>query len=639
MKLFRQFFLTLSRRFLSRWVVLAIDMALAICAFILAYLLRFNFELSPLIVNNLLNQLWVYALAFLIAFLVVRPFRGIVRYASLYDAMKVVFAVSLAIFFLLFCSRAYHYAGRDMVYVFPLSILLISYLASMFFMLMLRVAVKVFYQWIIRNSDKFQNVLIYGAGEMGMATRRTLESKADNKLKVVGFIDDDPQKIGKSLEGINVYSREVLNPRFVIQKQVEILIMAIQKMDPGLKVDVIDHCMDLGLELRRVPRFEDWINGRLSYQQIRKVRIEDLLSRDPIRLENENLSHALNEKVVLVTGAAGSIGSELSRQLLYLRPERLLMLDNAETPLAELEIRLRPIAERYQVQADFLLADISQRNSMDRIFKCYQPDYVYHAAAYKHVPVLEKNPLEAVRINILGTRILARKAIRYKAERFVMVSSDKAVNPGSIMGLTKRIAEMCIQEFNSYHNHNTRFITTRFGNVLGSNGSVIPIFEKQIADGGPVTVTHPDVVRYFMTIPEACQLVLEASNMGMGGEIFVFDMGEQLRILDVAKKMIRLSGLEPDKDIPIVFTGLRPGEKLYEELFGNNETNLPTHHPKIMIATVNHKVPGDFFSIIDTLQAITEKEEPTVLMSIMQNLVPEYKRPSVVAGGQSSVVG
>ncbi len=599
-------------------------MMLTVCAFFLAYLIRFNFEFDAVRLQIIGHQLLLYSLAFLVSFLVVRPYRGIIRHTSMYDAMKVIISGSIVLFFLLAVNLVIYFSGILKEYHFPLSILLIVYLTSLFFLLALRLMVKIFYMWVIQTPDSGRHVLIYGAGDMGMTTRRTIESKANSELRVVGFIDDDSRKIGKSIEGITVYSPEVLTKAFVSQRRIKIIIMAVQKMDKKKKTAIIELSMSLGLELRRVPRFEDWVNGRLNYQQIRKVRIEDLLSRDPISLQNKNISHALKGMVVLVTGAAGSIGSELARQLIVMKPERLIFVDNAETPLAQLEIRLGHLADMLQVKTDYELADISIRSCMDRVFKKYRPDYIYHAAAYKHVPVLEKNPMEAARVNIMGTRILARKAVKYKAKRFVMISTDKAVNPTSIMGVSKRVAELCVQAINNQKNHRTSFVITRFGNVLGSNGSVIPIFEKQILDGGPVTVTHPDVTRYFMTIPEACELVLEASIMGSGGEIFVFDMGEQLRIVDVAKKMIRLSGLEPEKDISIEFTGLRPGEKLYEELFNTKEHHIATHHPKIMIARADSPPPDDLNSVIDTIQMVVEKEEPTLVVSLLKQLIPEY---------------
>ncbi len=626
---FKKYLFSLSRHFLSRWVILAIDMILVVCAFFLAYMLRFNFEIDAVRLQIMGHQVLLYSLTFLVSFLVVRPFRGIIRHTCMYDAMKVIISVSLALSLLLAVNGFINFSGILTQYYFPLSILLIAYLTSLFLLLALRMMVKIIYMWVIRLPYANQHVLIYGAGEMGMTTRRTIESNANSGLRVVGFIDEAAQKIGKSIEGITVYSPKALTKAFVSLRHIKIIIMAVQKMDADKKTAIIELSMSLGLELRRVPRFEDWVNGRLSLQQIRKVRIQDLLSREPISLENKQVSLALKDMVVLVTGAAGSIGSELSRQLLGMRPERLIFVDNAETPLAQLEIRLGYLANMLDVKTDYVLADISILSCMDRVFKKYRPDYIYHAAAYKHVPVLEKNPMESVRINILGTRILARIAIKYKAKRFVMISTDKAVNPTSIMGVSKRVAELCVQEINNRKNHKTSFVITRFGNVLGSNGSVIPIFEQQISDGGPVTVTHPDVTRYFMTIPEACELVLEASIMGSGGEIFVFDMGEQLLIADLAKKMIRLSGFEPEKDIPIVFTGLRPGEKLYEELFNTKEHHIATHHPKIMIARADSPPPDDLHATIDTIKLMMENEEPTLVISMLKQLIPEYDYSSV----------
>jgi FlaA1/EpsC-like NDP-sugar epimerase len=419
-----------------------------------------------------------------------------------------------------------------------------------------------------------------------------------------------------------VYSPKSMSKEFLRKHNIETMVFAIRDISPAEKSDIIRSALNLGLEVRDTPAVDTWMNGELQMRQIEKVKLEDLLGREPIQLNLKKIGLGLSGKTIMVTGAAGSIGSEIVRQLTRFQVKELVLLDQAETPMFHLENELKTLYSQCLVKT--ILADITHEEKMKAIFSLYRPEVVFHAAAYKHVPLMEENPHEAIRVNVGGTKLITRLSVQYGVKKFVMISTDKAVNPTNVMGASKRICEMIVQLKSQKIDNKTQFIITRFGNVLGSNGSVIPIFTKQIAEGGPVTVTHPDITRYFMTIPEACQLVLEAGFMGKGGEIFVFDMGKPVKIVDLANQMIRLSGFTPDKDIRIEYTGLRPGEKLYEELLNDEETTKPTYHPKIKIANVKElEAPGMLLQVenaIDRLYSLSKRE----VIEICKELVPEY---------------
>ena len=486
----------------------------------------------------------------------------------------------------------------------------------------LRVLIKMFYVFVSVPSSKKKNVLIYGSGNAGLIVKRVIQSDPRSEYHLKGFIDDDSKLQGKKVDGFPVFSKKVLTSDFIESQDISVFIFAIKDISADKKREVLESVIDLGLEVLDTPAFDQWLNGDLQVKQLRKVELQDLLGREPITLDLLRIEKGLRNKIILVTGAAGSIGSEIVRQLIKFDFKRLILVDQAETPSFFLNNELK---QKFpEANYKLIIGDVTNELKMDFIFRRYRPEIVFHAAAYKHVPVMEANPHESFRINVGGTKVMSELAIKYGAEKFVMISSDKAVNPTNVMGATKKVCELLVHAQAMRSDVTTQFITTRFGNVLGSNGSVIPLFKKQISEGGPITITHPDITRFFMTIPEACQLVLEAGFMGKGGEIFIFDMGKPIKILDIALNLIRLSGLIPYEDIDIKFTGLRPGEKLFEELFSESEQQLPTHNPKISIAKV---ADADYHCIMtkisSTLTDIYNKTGTEVVEAMME-IVPGY---------------
>ncbi|MCC7050977.1 MAG: polysaccharide biosynthesis protein, partial [Bacteroidia bacterium] len=498
---------------------------------------------------------------------------------------------------------------------------LIQYLSTSFMLVVYRIIIKTIYLQLKSETREKANIVIIGAGESGIITKRTLDRDVATKYNVIGFIDENTSLQNKKLEGTKIFNPSEL-PKLIEENNVQFIIIAIPNISAIKKQEVADLCFTHNVKLLNVPPIKSWINGELSFKQIKKIKIEELLERDPIVLDEKSIANYLSDKKILISGAAGSIGSELVRQIIKFNPRQLILVDQAETPLYEIELELSEKFSYFK-NIEVIIADITNKKRLLNIFEIHQPQVVFHAAAYKHVPLMEHHPAEAIETNCFGTKNLADLAVQFKTDRFVFVSTDKAVNPTNIMGASKRIAEMYVQSLNNTTNH-TRFITTRFGNVLGSNGSVINRFRKQIDQGGPITITHPDIERFFMTIPEACQLVLEAGAMGKGGEIFVFDMGKQVKIIDLAKKMIKLSGLTLGKDIQTVFTGLRPGEKLYEELLSNKENTLPTHHLQILIGKVVtypfEEVTKEYNTLLEKLQ----KRDNLEIVSQMKKMIPEF---------------
>jgi FlaA1/EpsC-like NDP-sugar epimerase len=514
--------------------------------------------------------------------------------------------------------------GFEHVFNLSASILIIDFFICLFWMVILRFFVKSFYESFVNQFKPTIGVLIYGAGYTGMLTKNVFQTDRSTNYKILGFIDDNESKIGKTIEGIKVYSLPEVLDKFVGSNDGMEVIMAINNMSAKSKRKISDIFLDRGVVVKALPPVDKWVEGEFAMNQIHNVKIEDLLGREVIQMNNKRIGEEISGKIILVTGAAGSIGSEIVRQLIAYFPAKLVLVDQAESALYDLEYELAGKVPT-NVQLIVNVADVSDTRRISKIFKNHRPDIVFHAAAYKHVPLMENNPYEAIKTNVIGTRILAELASEVGVEKFVMVSTDKAVNPTNVMGATKRLAEMYTQSMNQIEGVKTKFIATRFGNVLGSNGSVIPLFKKQIERGGPVTVTHPEITRYFMTIPEACELVLEAATMGQGGEVFVFDMGESVKIIDLAKKMITLSGLRVDKDIEIRYTGLRPGEKLYEELLNNDENTLPTHHPKILIAEVNTPSYAYMEVATNDLNHLLSSGNNNSIVAKIKEIIPEYK--------------
>ena len=609
----------------SRYLVLLIDFLLMSIAFFITWFIRFNFQPIEFANFPILNSYFFVAFIYLVYFLVFQTYVGIIRYTGYIDTIKIFQACVAAVGTIFLGIYFYKVSFHNDSYFMPIGVIVIHCLLTMFNLISTRVLFKAVYISLIGETRKGKkSILIYGAGQSGVLTLNTLTADPKSGVEVVGFIDDNHSKKGKSLMGIKIYSSEQVLTSIIDKHQVEEIIIAIQNISANKKSNILAQFIDCNLKVKTVPPINRWINGELSINQIKAVRIEDLLSREPIKLNAENIFYSLSNKTIFITGAAGSIGSEIARQVVGYKPKLIIFVDQAESPMYELELNLRNKIERLHISTKFIIADVSNKSAMDRIFNEYKIDKLFHAAAYKHVPLMEANPYEAIRVNALGTRNLADLAVQYKVRKFVMISTDKAVNPTNIMGASKRIAEMYIQSLASLSNHETAFITTRFGNVLGSNGSVIPLFKKQIEKGGPVTVTHPEITRYFMTIPEACQLVLEAGSMGAGGEIYIFDMGESVKIIDVARKMIKLSGLVLGRDIQIEISGLRPGEKLYEELLSDAENTLPTHHPKIKIAQIEAQSPEYIQSEFEKLSAAFNQNDHLVLVAQIKSMVKEY---------------
>lgn len=612
-------------KILPRWVIFFLDMTAAVIAFLLAYYIyqdTKNIVFSP---NDFALQFLLCLGATAASFIVFRLYSGIVRYTSSTDSIRILSSNILTII-ILFTIKLFCLAIRTTPPI-ENSLIIIYGLLLFLGLVTYRTSIKVFFQYSKTAKKVKKNVVVFGAGEMGIAVKRTFDHDLTTNKIIVGFLDDNPSKIGKSIDGVRIYKSDKLI-EVINRLSVDEMIIATPAIHPDRKSQIIDICLEQNVSVLTIPPAQKIINGDLSVNQIKNVKIEDLLERAPIKINNESILEQLKGKRVLVTGAAGSIGSEIASQLGKYEPQMIILCDQAESPLHNLQLDLQ---ERYKNQIfHTFIGDVKDALRMEYLFEELRPHIVYHAAAYKHVPMMENHPIEAIRTNVWGTYNIANLSVKYGVQKFVFVSTDKAVNPTNVMGASKRIAEIYVQSLNNKllkenPNKGTRFITTRFGNVLGSNGSVIPRFREQIEKGGPVTVTHPEITRYFMTIPEACQLVLEAGNMGQGGEIFVFDMDKSVKIVDLAKKMIKLSGLEPNKDIEIKFTGLRPGEKLFEELLNDHENTLPTHHEKIMIAKVRDNDFEEVKQHMEELFALINSQNNTNIVRKMKVIVPEFK--------------
>jgi FlaA1/EpsC-like NDP-sugar epimerase len=613
----------LSRRVLSRTAILALDTLMIVFSCLFMYLVRYGFDGLTAEIRSDGTTVGLFLIIFnIISFVSLRTFSGILRFSSFTDLLRIVYALVLG-YVLTFIAIVIIRKSNPLFHLDNLTYISIYFLNT-FLMIFSRILVKEVYETITGSDMKPVNVFIYGTKEAGISVAKALKGNNEFNYRVLGFISDESHMIGKELMGVTIYENNQDIFRILVSKNVHTIIVSPQKIEEiknsALLANFVDHDISL---LTTVP-INEWNGSLKSKEQLKDIQIEDLLPRDPIRINMIEIASNIEGKRVMVTGAGGSIGSEIVRQVASFNPNSIILIDQAETPLHNLKLELK---EKWRdLRTEILVANVSNHSRMDKIFSKTRPQYIFHAAAYKHVPMMEVNVSEAIQTNVLGTKIVADLSVKYNANKFVMVSTDKAVNPSNVMGCSKRICEIYVQslakKIEKSGEKSTQFITTRFGNVLGSNGSVIPLFKDQIKHGGPVTVTHPEIIRYFMTIPEACQLVLEAGAMGKGGEIFIFDMGKPVKILDLAKRMIRLSG---SKNIKIEFTGLRNGEKLYEELLNHAEYTKPTHHEKIMIANVREYEYDEISRMIDSLIKVSYEYDDMRTVRKMKEIVPEFQ--------------
>ena len=618
MSFFRRIF---SSKILPSWTIFLFDAIIVAMSVVFAYFVRF--PISE--VNKMGGSPWLAILLvtviYLLFFKLFRTYSNILRLSSFVDVMHIFVASTLAFIVCVILTLLWKpIFGTTLTYI---PVLIISYVVGFMVLATSRMVIKMLYDYFKQNKQSMQNTYIYGT-TTGIDIAKSLRTEADNRFRIVGFVSDDPTVVGKVMMGVNVYPNDGALPEHFRQDRVAALIVSPAKAKTLKESDLPDRVLKEGIKIFLAPEVSDDWDPSSQKRVVKEVQIEDLLGRDPIKINMQEIAPHLEGKRVLITGAAGSIGSEIMRQVAMFNPYQLILIDSAETPLHDIRLELKN--KWSEIEAPTIVANITNKPRMESIFAEYKPDYVFHAAAYKHVPMMEDNVSEAIQNNVLGTRILADLAVKYKVGRFVMVSTDKAVNPSNVMGCSKRICEIYVQalarKVEKEGTAPTQFITTRFGNVLGSNGSVIPLFRKQIEAGGPVTVTHPEIIRYFMTIPEACQLVLEAGSMGKSGEIYIFDMGQPVKIADLAKRMIQLSGRT---DVKIEYTGLRHGEKLYEELLATRENTKPTSHDKIMIASVREYDYEDVSDDIDLLIQSSYGFDPMATVARMKDLVPEFK--------------
>ena len=618
MPFFRRLF---SSKILPSWTIFLLDAIIVAVSVIFAYFVRFPIsEVVKMGTTPWLAVLLVTVVN-LLFFRLFRTYSNILRLSSFVDVMHIFVATTLAFVCCVILTLLWKpIFGTRLTYI---AVLIIAYVVGFMVLATSRMVIKMLYDYFKQNKQSMQNTYIYGT-TTGIDIAKSLRTEADNRFRIVGFVSDDPTVVGKVMMGVNVYPNDGALPEHFRQDRVAALIVSPAKAKTLKESDLPDRVLKEGIKIFLAPEVSDDWDPSSQKRVVKEVQIEDLLGRDPIKINMQEIAPHLEGKRVLITGAAGSIGSEIMRQVAMFNPYQLILIDSAETPLHDLRLEIK---NRWsELEAKTLVANVTNKPRMESIFAEFRPEYVFHAAAYKHVPMMEDNVSEAIQNNVLGTRVLADLAVKYKVSRFVMVSTDKAVNPSNVMGCSKRICEIYVQalarKIEKDGSAPTQFITTRFGNVLGSNGSVIPLFRRQIAAGGPVTVTHPEIIRYFMTIPEACQLVLEAGSMGKSGEIYIFDMGQPVKIADLAKRMIQLSGRT---DVKIEYTGLRHGEKLYEELLATRENTKPTSHDKIMIASVREYDYEDVADDIDMLIQSSYQFDTMATVAKMKDLVPEFK--------------
>ena len=618
MPFFRRIF---SSKILPSWTIFLLDTLIVAVSVIFAYFVRFPISEVVKMGGTPWLAVLLVTVVNLLFFRLFRTYSNILRLSSFVDVMHIFVATTLAFLCCVILTVLWEpIFGTRLTYI---AVLIIAYVVGFMVLATSRMVIKMLYDYFKQNKQSMQNTYIYGT-DTGIDIAKSLRSEADSRFRIVGFISDNPDVIGKVMMGVNVYANDGEIPERIQRDHVTALIVSPAKAKTLKNSDLADRMLREGVKIFLAPEVSDDWDPSAQKQVVKEVQIEDLLGRDPIKINMQEIAPHLEGKRVLITGAAGSIGSEIMRQVAMFNPYQLILIDSAETPLHDIRLEIK---NRWsELEAHTLVANVTNQPRMEAIFAEFKPEYVFHAAAYKHVPMMEDNVSEAIQNNVLGTRILADLSVKYKVSRFVMVSTDKAVNPSNVMGCSKRICEIYVQalarKIQKDGSAPTQFITTRFGNVLGSNGSVIPLFRRQIAAGGPVTVTHPEIIRYFMTIPEACQLVLEAGSMGKSGEIYIFDMGQPVKIADLAKKMIQLSGRT---DVKIEYTGLRHGEKLYEELLATRENTKPTSHDKIMIASVRGYDYEDVADDIDLLIQSSYQFDPMATVAKMKDLVPEFK--------------
>ena len=611
----------LSAKVLPIWTILLIDVLIIVVSSLLAYALRYDFRSIFLESSTIDKTIVCTVIVNLVFFRIFRTYSNVLRFSSFIDIMRIF--VSLTVSYALLMISSVLLSSYMDVRLAPVSVFFMAYIISFAMMSCSRIVVKMFYELLNFDGSHSANVFIYGAKEAGVNIAKALRVNLRNHYRLRGFIADEPELINKVMMGVKVFPNDETLIDVLNDRDVHTIIISPAKMEELKRSDMADRLLAHNIKLMTAPPLSEWSGQTLNRTQLKEIQIEDLLQRNPIEIDIHKVASHLEGKRVMITGAAGSIGSEIMRQVASFNPYKLILVDQAETPLHDIRLELQ---DRWRdIDAETIIADISNATRMEEIFKEYKPQYIFHAAAYKHVPMMEDNVSESIQINVYGTRTIADLAVKYGAEKFVMISTDKAVNPTNVMGCSKRICEIYVQslakKLQQKGGHVTQFITTRFGNVLGSNGSVIPRFRDQIQRGGPVTVTHPEIIRYFMTIPEACRLVLEAGSMGNGGEIYIFDMGKPVKIVDLAKRMISLSGRT---DVKIEFTGLRHGEKLYEELLNVKELTKPTYHEKIMIATVREYDYDEVKERIQKLIDVRYTYDQMKIVSAMKDIVPEF---------------
>lgn len=600
-----------------RWLIFLMDSFLSLFSIVFAYFLSFNANIPLFEKTNVMYGTILVVVIRTVSFLVSKVYAGVIRHATMKDTQRIVWVIGIGSATLFILSLIL--TIQDEAHFLPIATIVIDFILLSFSMIFSRVIIKGLYWKYLSSNETHQKVVIFSDFASSIVIKQTVERDANNSVDVVAFLASNKKDVKKVIDGAPVYHYSEFS-KIIEKNDINLFLIAEGEVDNDIKTELLNEAVHRDIKALTIPNSSDWINGELSYKQLKQVNVEDLLDRAPIRLDNKNIGSQVYNKTVLVTGAAGSIGSEIVRQLTHYAPKLIVLVDQAESPLYDIELELKEDMKFSNFK--IIILSVTNKRRVRSVFERFSPDIVYHAAAYKHVPMMENHPREAVYNNINGSRILADLSHEFGVDKFVMVSTDKAVNPTNVMGCSKRIAEIYTQSLNK--NSKTKFITTRFGNVLGSNGSVIPRFKKQIENGGPVTVTHPEITRYFMTIPEACQLVLEAGAMGDGGEIFVFDMGQPIKIADFARKMIKLSGLTVGKDIKLEFTGLRPGEKLYEELLSSEENTIPTHHKRIMVAKVREYNLEDVVNDLHKLDKLNRSTNHLAIVGQMKKIVPEF---------------